>query len=160
MFSFLRMMSFYRESGAALRRGASPTFEAMMSFQHTSKTDFDGNGSSDLLWNNGAYGGWAHWDLDSSGRMVINAALIQTPPNPGWSFVGLGDVYGNGKTDLIWQTNTGEISVWSSADSRTYTATDLTVYAQADQVVATGDFDGDGKDDLLLHGAPSPDTGS
>jgi hypothetical protein len=123
--------------------------------RHTTKTDFNGDSSADLLWAH-APGTWAHWDMAAGGQMVVGASLFQTPPNPGYGFAALGDADGNGTIDVALQAYTGEVVLWTMSGGQVSQATPLTAFGQASPIVASGDFNGDGKDDFLLHSPPNP----
>jgi serralysin len=65
--------------------------------------DFNGDGKSDLLWQN-SDGTPAIWEMN--GTSVIGGG---GPGNPGsaWHLIGTGDFNGDGKDDLVWQNSDG-----------------------------------------------------
>lgn len=111
------------------------------------KNDFNGDGRSDVFWN------------DSAGRSVIwlsaNSATTQAVSNVGnssWQPAGFGDFNGDGEFDVLWHRRlSGESVIWLSGDSSTPQA--VTKLAQPGQlrVAGIGDFNGDGRDDILWH---------
>lgn len=111
------------------------------------KNDFDGDGKSDIYWN------------DRNGRSIIwrsaNASTTQAVASIGnstWQVAGLGDFNGDGKSDVLWHRSlSGESVIWLSGNSSTrQTVVTLSKPGQL-QVAGVGDFNGDGKADILWH---------
>jgi hypothetical protein len=72
--------------------------------------DFNGNGQSDLLWQNVSTGQAAIWDM--SGTNVTSTAVVAGDPGPSWKLVGTGDFNGDGMSDLLWQNTNGQVATW------------------------------------------------
>ena len=70
--------------------------------------DFDGNGSTDLLWRDSS-GNVAMWLLN--GTQVMSTALLGNMP-VAWSTVQTGDYNGDGKSDILWVDNLGNVAAW------------------------------------------------
>jgi hypothetical protein len=70
--------------------------------------DFDGNGSTDILWRDTA-GNVGVWLLN--GTQVLSTAVIANVPL-NWSPALTGDYDGDGKADILWTDNTGNVGVW------------------------------------------------
>lgn len=109
------------------------------------RSDFNGDGRSDLAWRNLATGANALWL--SANRTTQQAVTSIT--GLAWKIAGVGDFNGDRKADLLWRNeSTGANSVWYAANSAS--AQNLVgVTGTLWKIVGTGDFDGDGKADIL-----------
>ena len=72
--------------------------------------DFNGDGKSDILFQNTSTGQVSIWEMDGNTRTgggpVSNLG-------PSWKAVGTGDFNGDGDSDILFQnTSTGQVSVW------------------------------------------------
>jgi hypothetical protein len=70
--------------------------------------DFDGDGTSDILWRDGS-GNLAIWLL-RDGQMNSESTLAQVPTIG--AVAETGDFDGDGKSDILWSNNTGDLGVW------------------------------------------------
>ncbi|MDH7453927.1 SBBP repeat-containing protein [Luteimonas composti] len=111
--------------------------------------DFDGNGTSDLLWRNQATGAGSIWP----GAVRSQARDITRVTDLDWQIVGVGDFDGDGRDDILWRhVVTGANTVWRRGNySNAMGVTSVTDTNW--KVVGTGDFNGDGKDDILWRNA-------
>lgn len=107
--------------------------------------DFDGDGTSDLLWHRTGHGDVAIWPS----AIATEARAVGRVADASWAIAGRGDFDGDGRADLLWRnTQTGGNVAWRSADPSN--AMPLAGVASQDwQVLAVADFDGDGRDDLF-----------
>lgn len=109
------------------------------------KTDFNGDGRSDLFWRHSTEGWNSIW-------LSANSSTLQSvapEPSQAWQVAGYGDFNGDGRSDILWRHGgAGWNVVWNSANPTT--ATTL-AYAPAQDwnVVGVGDFDGDGLSDIF-----------
>src|SRR5262249_51163782 len=72
--------------------------------------DFNGDFTSDLLWDNGAQGALGIWQMQN-GTIAQTAALNHDMP--GWNAVA-GDFNGDGTADLLWNNGAaGALGVWN-----------------------------------------------
>jgi hypothetical protein len=121
--------------------------------------DFNGNGKGDVLWQNTATGDVAIWLMD--GTTIRSAGIVAcVDPASGWIAAGVGDLNGDGKSDIVWyHEGTRQLAGWimnglrrRSADLIKDFTTGLAVTVPAGWAVqGIGDFNNNGKDDLLLH---------
>jgi Tannase and feruloyl esterase/FG-GAP-like repeat len=70
--------------------------------------DFDGNGSTDILWRDtsGNVGIWL-----MSGTSILSTTVIGNVPL-NWSIAQTGDYNGDGKADVLWVDNLGNVAAW------------------------------------------------
>ena len=74
------------------------------------KGDFNGDGTSDILWRNTG-GDTTVWFMNNSGSISGSTGLGNVPTI--WSVAGTGDFNGDGTSDILWHnTSTATVSVW------------------------------------------------
>jgi len=144
---------------AWLMNGASQTSGLPMSPSQVPDTtwkiagagDLDGDGHADLVWQN-ADGRIAAWLMNGLTRRSGSPLGPGIVADLGWRIRSVGDADADGKADLYWQhTGDGRLALWlmdglqvRSADQMALTVSDL-----GWQIVGGGDFDSDGRRDLL-----------
>jgi hypothetical protein len=115
--------------------------------------DFNRDGKPDLLWQHRQTGDIAIWHMDG---VNLSSAVLTTPSNPGdvyWQIVGVGDFNSDGWPDIVWQHLSWDyVAVWlmsgGSLSSSNFTNPNSPYDVDWD-IVDTGDFDRDGRADLL-----------
>ena len=70
--------------------------------------DFNGDGMSDLLWQNDN-GTPAIWLMNG---MTPTSKVALTNPGPSWYVIGAEDLNGDSKSDIVFQNDNGEPGVW------------------------------------------------
>ncbi len=112
--------------------------------------DFDGNGSSDVYWRNTTTGQCLVWYMQ--GLLPSRTAIVYTAPAE-WKTIGAGDFNGDGVSDVLWHNSTtGEVYVHRMSSTGINPTGTGSLGRVADlnwEIVATGDFNGDGKSDLF-----------
>jgi FG-GAP-like repeat/FG-GAP repeat len=118
--------------------------------------DFNGDGYGDILWRN-VNGDTSIWLMTGNGLQVqtLGSPSELGHVDPLWFVVQTGDFNGDGKADILWRHNNGDISIWLMTPNPTnplqvqvLSQTDLFVTAVWNEV-HTGDFNGDGNSDIL-----------
>jgi len=113
--------------------------------------DFNDDGRSDILWQN-VDGLPAIWEMNG-GSTIASAFLAN--PGPTWHAIATGDFNNDGKSDILWQNADGLPAVWEMNGTSIASAAVITIGStQADpgptwHATVTGDFNGDGKADIL-----------
>jgi hypothetical protein len=116
--------------------------------------DYDGDGRTDVLWQNeqGVVAMWRMTDI----RGVAGASFFGAAPRSQWSLVeGAGDYDGDGRSDLLWLSNSGAVVIWFlDPASQRFTAASVGTVGPGIRVLdGTSDFNGDGRSDLVLQDA-------
>jgi hypothetical protein len=113
------------------------------------RSDFNGDGRSELLWRNASTG--AVYLMPMDGAAVQPGSVIYTEPNPAWQIMGTGDFDGDGRADILWwNATTGQVYLMLMEGSSI--KRQQMIYIEPDlawRIAGIGDFDGDGKADIL-----------
>jgi alpha-tubulin suppressor-like RCC1 family protein len=113
--------------------------------------DFNGDWRSDILWRHATRGDVWVWPMDGASRLA--EAFLRTVSEPGWEIRGQGDQNGDGRANILWRHGpTGMLYLWSIAwwGGIPFTREDyIDTVDPAYDIVGTGDYNGDGKSDIL-----------
>jgi hypothetical protein len=117
------------------------------------KADFNRDGSPDIAWRNDVTGEnmvWFMTQSSSTGSAPTNPAVLA---DPGWQIVGTQDFNDDGRTDFLWRhAAAGETVVWFMNGVNLVGGTYTSPSSLPDvrwKVVATDDFNQDGRPDIL-----------
>jgi subtilisin-like proprotein convertase family protein len=110
-------------------------------------TDFNGDGTSDFLWQN-TDGTPAIWSM--SGTNLLSGANAGFNPGPDWHVINSADFNGDGKADILWQNTDGTPAIWLMDGANILSGANVGFNPGPSwQVIAGADFNGDGKADIL-----------
>jgi hypothetical protein len=110
--------------------------------------DFNGDGHSDILWQN-TDGTAAVWTVD--GTSLIAGGNVAFNPGAAWHVIGSGDFGGDGKSDILWQHADGTVAAWQMDGINLVSGGSVAFNPGPSwHAIGTGDFNADGKADILL----------
>jgi hypothetical protein len=130
------------------------------SWQIQGTGDYNGIGTDGFLWQNVVSGQVGFWYANGSGGFTYKTV---DQGDPHWHIQGSGDFNGDGTTDILWTNpNSGLAGLWigtieSIHGGRQY---QYEYFNQSDptwQVQGVGDFNGDGRSDILWRNTASGD---
>jgi hypothetical protein len=119
--------------------------------------DFNGDGNTDLLWRYYGSGGLQGWDVIwyMDGTTITSYGFLPTVVDTNWRIAGTGDVNGDGKLEILWRYyGSGGLQGWDviwymNGETITSYGFPPVVTDTNWKVDGIGDFNGDGKADLL-----------
>ncbi len=117
----------------------------------THRSDVNGDGRTDILWRNTSTGDVAAWLMDASG-VAVAAVPFYGRVDLTWQIKGIGDFNGDGRADVLWQHNSGTVVAWlmNASGTAVFSIPVFGVVADANwQIKGIGDFNGDGRADVL-----------
>jgi hypothetical protein len=93
-------------SGSTLIGGGPVTPNPGPAFRAVGTGDFNGDGFSDILWQNTSTGQASIWEMN--GATLMGGGPVTPNPGPSFRAVGTGDFNHDGDSDILWQnTSTG-----------------------------------------------------
>jgi VCBS repeat protein len=138
----------------------SPDRVADVNWAIVAAGDLDGDRDVDIVWRNALSGVVVGWLMQ--GPTLAASRVIGQVDDLAWQVRASGDFNADGRADLVWQhQGDGRIGLWFMDGLQTI-AGELLPQVVADtnwQIVGTGDFDRDGRRDLLWHHQGSGEIG-
>ena len=119
--------------------------------------DFDADGKADVLWRNSSTGQNYLYPMDGT-TIKPTEGYLRTVAEQAWQVKGVGDFDGDGKADIVWSNSANGQNYLYPMDGTTIKPTEGYLRTVADttwQIVAVGDYDGDGKADILWRNSSS-----
>lgn len=113
--------------------------------------DFNGDGFSDLVWQHQG-DGLTEIQLMNGVTPIGGGLIVNNSFGPGWTVVTAGDFNGDGKTDLVWQhQGDGLVEIQFLNGNQAIGGGTIVnnSFGAGWNVVGSGDFNGDGKADLV-----------
>jgi hypothetical protein len=131
----------------------TPSAVADTNWQIAGIGDFNADGQSDMVWRNQATGGISVWFMNGTTQASSSWLTPSAVADTNWQIAGVGDFNADGKPDILWWNRTmGGISVWFMNGTTQTSSSWLTPSAVADtnwQIAGVGDYNADGKPDIL-----------
>jgi hypothetical protein len=123
------------------------------------RADFNKDGKTDIVWHNGSSGVSQVWYMDGATRISSQnfSSALNFTDSTGWRIVGSADFDQDGGADLFARNgSTGESQVWFMNGITRTSVSNLssglnTPDSTGWRYVGTGDFNADGKTDILWH---------
>ncbi len=142
---FVRNMEFLSFADGTIAASTPFKFLREMPTWFSQAGDFNGDGTADLLWNNGASGVLGTW-LMTNGAIAGSIGLDHDMP--GWHSL-IGDFNGDRIDDILWNSGpAGVLGTWLMQNGRIAATFGLN-HDMPGWHAVVGDFNGDGVDDLL-----------
>ena len=140
---------------------ANAESHAENSWQVAGVGDFNGDGRDDVLWRNTQSGDVTNWLGQLNGSFIGNTQFAYNNASSAWQIVGVGDFNGDGRDDILWRSSDGTITNWLGNANGGFNGNIANAENHVDavwQVAGIGDFNGDGKDDVLWRNTQSGDV--
>jgi hypothetical protein len=115
--------------------------------------DFDGNGTTDLLFTRNVAGGTEVGVWTLNGTQILGMAAVNTAPN-GWEILDTNDFSGDGKADILWAKTESDgstrVGLWTMNGTQASAYKEINTAPADWELVDHNDFNGDNKADLLF----------
>jgi hypothetical protein len=114
--------------------------------------DFNGDGMADLIWRHdnpqaSDYGTVVLWEMNGPQKLLDVNVFDNLPAN--WHLQGVADFNADGKSDLLWRSDSGIIELWQMDGKNIIADNALESLSTNWHFEAAVDYDGDNKSDIL-----------
>jgi Trypsin len=137
-------------AGAAYPGWENYPWPVELAWQVQGVGDFDGDARADILWRH-SNGQVSIWFMDGGVRVGDSFPGGQDP-SLFWKIQAVGDFDGNLRADILWRDANGLLGIWFGGETGFDAPSYNNVPGPVDlswQVQGVGDFDHDGRDDIL-----------
>jgi hypothetical protein len=118
--------------------------------------DFNGDGTSDILWRNNTNGHVLIWLMD--GTIKIGTGNI-AGPGSAWSIQGVGNFNADHDADIVWRNGTtGQVLIWLMNGAAKLSSATVGSLGSEWSIQGVGDFDGNGTPDILWRNSVTGNT--
>jgi ELWxxDGT repeat protein len=111
----------------------------------TTKTDFNGDSKSDILWRNND-GSVALWQMNGSTSTPGSIGKLTAD----WTIAGTGDFNGDKNADILLSNTDSRVTIWQMNGSTVTAAKTIGTLTTGWSIAGIGDFNGDESSDLLF----------
>jgi hypothetical protein len=108
--------------------------------------DFDGNGTTDMLWRNTA-DATQYWIYLMNGPTIIGGGLVAVAP--GYRPTYIADFNADLKSDIVWENNAGGRWFYFMNGASVTSSAPVPTAVAGWEIAGVGDFNGDNRADLL-----------
>jgi hypothetical protein len=153
-------------SGSQVTSGQEDMFQGAVAAPNASWSvagigDFNADGNADILWRNvnGQLDDWSMNGAQVTSSQTITSQGSAVAPDNSWSVAGTGDFSGDGSSDILWRNANGSLIDWTMNGSAITSSQDVTLNGTAPtpgaswSIAGIGDFNGDGRSDVLWRNA-------
>jgi hypothetical protein len=145
----------YLMNGTAIRNEGYIRTVADQNWQVAGIGDFNGDGQDDILWRNRVTG--ENYLYPMNGLAIRpGEGYIRRVADTNWQVKAVADFNGDGRADILWRNRVSGQNYLYPMNGLTILGGEGYVRTVSDlawQIVATGDYDGDGKSDILWRNA-------
>jgi Ca2+-binding RTX toxin-like protein len=146
-----QMAIWQMDGSKVVSSGLTSISSADLSWKVAGTGDFGGDGKLDILWRKND-GSVALWQMDGTNVLSQNYLNPYPTVDNSWKISGTGDFNGDSKADILWRNDDGSTSIWLMDGANVLSSGLVPQYPTVDnswKISGTGDFNGDGKSDIL-----------